>query len=76
MRIDGAGKAYLNKAYQNLISSPDKVQSVGLEQTPQGYVREGEQNNESSALEAEKTQRKNTDIGDIKVSLGTETAHL
>ncbi len=76
MRIDGAGKAYLNKVYQNPISSPDKVQAVEPQEAPQGYVREGEQADEAATVEVTKTPRRNSDIGDIRVSLGNRDSSL
>ncbi|WP_026527912.1 hypothetical protein [Butyrivibrio sp. VCD2006] len=76
MRIDGRGDAVLSKVYQEAITSPDKVQGVRPQQAPQPRGNEGAPVKETVSEEIKRTPRRNSNISDIKVSLGNRDDSL
>ena len=76
MRVDGRDDLYIGKLYQGTITSPDKVKELEPKQSPQLDAKEGENGTGAISDEVIKTPRKNSDIGDIKVSLGNRDSSL
>ena len=76
MKVDGRDNAYIGKVYRESITSSDAAQELRQQPTPQDTAREGESVKEAISEEVIRTPRRNTDISDIKVSLGNRDSSL
>ena len=76
MKIDGRDNAYIGKVYRESIASSDEVRQLRQSPAPQNTAREGENSKETISEEVIRTPRRNTDISDIKVSLGNRDSSL
>ncbi|SEM08692.1 hypothetical protein SAMN04487770_12548 [Butyrivibrio sp. ob235] len=76
MRIDGLDNSYIREIYQDAIASPDKSSQVRPESTPQSNVKESDNTEKSVSEEVVKTPRRNSNISDVRVSLGNRDSSL
>ncbi len=77
MRIDGYDDSYLNRIYPDNVSAPERT-GGGRDQAkiPQETQTAGKAEKESAWDTIARTPRKNTDIADVKISLGNRDDSL